>query len=152
MLKKHIQDDLKASMLARNELKTSVIRLLLSAIGYYEIEKGGAGYEASDEDILTVIQRQAKQRNDSIEQFAKGNRQDLVDKESNELKILQTYLPEQISETEIQNLVTNAIVETSAKTMSDFGKVMGVLMPKVKGKADGSRVSKIVREQLSIAS
>src|SRR5258708_3753112 len=109
MLKKHIQDDLKASMLARNELKTSVIRLLLSAIGYYEIEKGGAGYEASDEDILTVIQRQAKQRNDSIEQFAKGNRQDLVDKESNELKILQTYLPEQISETEIQNLVTNAI-------------------------------------------
>lgn len=97
MLKQKLQEELKQAMLARDEVKTSTLRLLLSAINYYEIQKGGAGYEASDEDVLTVIQKEVKQRKESIEQFKAGGRQDLVDKETKELEVLQTYLPEQLS-------------------------------------------------------
>ncbi|MEK7533967.1 MAG: GatB/YqeY domain-containing protein [Patescibacteria group bacterium] len=148
MLKQQLQEELKQSMLARDELKTSVLRLLLSAINYYEIQKGGAGYEATDENVLTVIQKEVKQRKDSIEQFQKGNRQDLVDKEKKELEMLQKYLPEQMGVEEIKKLVIEAIKQTGAKSMADIGKVMGTLMSKVKGKADGSVISKIVRETL----
>lgn len=149
MDKQKLQEELKKSMLARDELKTSVLRLLLSAINYYEIQKGGAGYEATQEDVLTVIQNQAKQRRDSIEEFKKANRQELVDKETKELEILNTYLPAQMGEEEITKLVKEAISQTGATTMADIGKVMGALMPKVKGKADGNLVSKIVREKLT---
>jgi uncharacterized protein len=149
MNKQQLQEELKQSMLARNELKTSVLRLLLSAINYYEIQKGGAGYEATQEDVLTVLQNQAKQRRDSIEQFKIAERQELVDKETKELEILSTYLPEQMGEEEITKLVKEAISQTGVSSMNDMGKVMGALMPKVKGKADGNLVSKIVRENLS---
>lgn len=135
-------------MLAKDELKTSVLRLLLSAINYYEIQKGGAGYEASDEDVLSVIQKEVKQRKESIEQFKAGGRQDLVDKESSELKILETYLPEQMSEEEIREIVKETISEIGTTTVADMGKVMAALMPKVKGKAEGGLVSKIVKEEL----
>src|SRR3989338_5260760 len=101
MQKAELQENLRQSMLAKDELKTSVLRLLLSAINYYEIQKGGSGYGANDEDVITVIQKEAKQRRDSIEEFKRGKRQDLVDKETKELEILKTYLPEQISEDEI---------------------------------------------------
>lgn len=148
MLKQRLQEELKQSMLAREELKTSVLRLLLSAINYYEIQKGGAGYEASDEDVLSVIQKEVKQRRESIEQFTKGGRQDLVDKETRELELLQNYLPEQISEEEIKKLVIEAITETNAKSVQDVGKVMSAVMGRVKGKADGSLVSQIVKDEL----
>ena len=85
MRKIDLQDELKQSVLAKDELKTSVLRMLLSAINYYEINKGGAGYEATDEDVSSVIQKEAKQRRDSIEEFKKGSRQDLVDKETKKL-------------------------------------------------------------------
>ena len=149
MNKQKLQEELKESMLARNELKTSVLRMLLSAINYYEIQKGGAGYQATEEDILTVTQNQAKQRRDSIEQFKTAGRQELVDKETKELEILSVYLPEQMGEAEITKLVKETIAQTSATSMADMGKVMGALMPKIKGKADGNLVSKIVRENLS---
>ena len=149
MLKQKLRDELKQSMLARNELKTSVLRMLLSAINYYEIQKGGAGYEATDEDVLTVIQKEAKQRKDSIEEFKKAERIELADKETKELEMLQVYLPAQMSEEEIKSLVKEAANQTGAKTVAEMGKVMAVLMPKVKGKADGGLVSKIVRESLS---
>lgn len=157
MLKQKLQEELKNSMLSKNELKTSVLRLLLSAINYYEIQKGlprrvkagGAGYEATDEDVLSVIQKEARQRRDSIEQFTAGGRQELADKETKELGILQTYLPQQMSEEEIKSLVKEAITQTGAKTTTDMGKVMGTLMPKIKGKADGGLVSRIVKESLS---
>lgn len=148
MLKQKLREELKQSMLARNELKTSVLRMLLSAINYYEIKKGGAGYEATDEDVLAVIQKEAKQRKDSIEEFTRANRPELVDKEAKELEMLQVYLPKQMSEEEIKKLVIEVIEETNAKSIADIGKVMGALMPKVKGKADGGLVSEIVREQL----
>jgi len=149
MLKKKLQEELKQSMLARNVLKTSVLRMLLSALNYYEIQKGGAGYEATDEDVLSVIQKEAKQRRDSIEEFKKANRMELVDKETKELEMLQAYLPRQMSEEEIKSLVKDSINQTGAKTIADMGKVMGILMPKVKGKADGGLVSKIVKESLT---
>ena|SRR3989344_8298416 len=149
MQKKDLQEELKQSMLAKNELKTSVLRMVLSAINYYEIQKGGAGYEATDEDVLTVIQKEAKQHNDSIEQFKNAGRQDLVDKETKELEILKQYMPEQMNEEEIKKLVEETISQTGAKGMQDIGKVMTALMPKLEGKADGGLVSKIVKEKLS---
>ena len=149
MLKQQLKDELKQSMLARDSVKTSVLRMVISAIGYYEIQKGGAGYEATDEDVLSVIQKEAKQHKDSIEQFKNGGRDELVEKEEGELKILEGYLPEQMGEDEIRKLVTEAIAQTGASSAADMGKVMGALMPKTKGKADGSLVSKIVREQLA---
>jgi len=145
VLKKKLQEELKQSMLARDAVKTSVLRMLLSAVNYYEIRKEGAGYSATDEDVISVIQKEVKQRKDSIEQFQKGGRQDLVDKETKELEMLQVYLPQQMSEDEIKNLVQEAINQIGAKTMADMGKVMGVLMPKIKGKADGGLVSRIVK-------
>lgn len=149
MDKQKLQEELKQSMLAKNELKTSVLRLLLSAINYYEIQKGGAGYEANQEDVLSVIQSQAKQRRDSIEEYKKANRLDLSDKEQKELEILQTYLPQQLTEEELKKLVDEAISKTGASTIADMGKVMGALMPKVKGKADGTMVSNLVKQALS---
>jgi len=149
MNKQKLQQELKESMLARNELKTSVLRMLLSAINYYEIQKGGAGYEALEEDVLTVIQREAKQRKDSIEQFNNAGRQELADKEQKELEMLEVYLPEQMSEEEIKKLVKEAIFQTKATSIQDIGKIMGVLMPKVKGKADGNLVNNIVKKELT---
>jgi uncharacterized protein YqeY len=148
MLKQQIQDELKSAMLARDTLKTSVLRMLKSAVSYYEINKGGAGYEATDEDVLVVINKEAKQRRDSIDQFTIANRQELVDKENKELEILQVYLPVQMEEKEIIILVDEAIKESGASTLKDIGKVMGILMPKTKGKASGDLVSKLVREKL----
>lgn len=147
MLKQQLQEELKKSMLAKDAEKTSVLRMLLSAINYYEIEKG-AGYEATKEDIMNVLQREVKMRRDSIDQFLKAGREDLVAKETKELAILEAYLPEQMSEEDIRMLVKEAILETGAKTPQDMGKIMGFLMPKTKGKADGSLVSRIVKEAL----
>ena len=149
MLKQQLKDQLKESMLAKDELRTSVIRFVLSGITYYEINKGGAGYEATDEDVMAVISKEIKQRKDSIEQFEKANRQDLADKEKAELAVLETYLPEQMNEEEVKKYVDEAVATTGATTPQDMGKVMGALMPKTKGKADGSLVSKLVKEALS---
>lgn len=148
MLKQQLKDELKQAMLAKDTMKLSVLRMLISALGYYEIQKGGAGYEATDEDVLSVIQREVKQHKDSIEQFRNGNREDLVEKETKELALLQKYMPEQMSEEEIKKLVSESVAQTGASSPQDMGKVMAALMPKVKGKADGGLVSKIVREQL----
>lgn len=148
MTKQQLRDELKQAMLAKDAFKTSILRMVISAIGYAEIEKGGAGYEASEADVLEVIQKQVKQHKDSIEQFRAGGREDLVEKEAKELEFLQKYLPAQMGEEEVRKLVADAVKQTGAKSPADMGKVMGALMPKVKGKADGSIVSKIVREEL----
>lgn len=149
MNKQKLQELLKESMFAKDELKTSVLRMLLSAINYYEIQKGGAGYQASEEDILSVIQNQVKQRKDSIEQYKNAGRQELADKEQKELEILNVFMPAQMSEDEITKLVKDAITKTGATSISDMGKVMGALMPNVKGKADGNLVSNIVKKELT---
>ncbi len=148
MTKAQLQEELKQAMLARDTEKTSVLRMIISAVNYYEINKGGAGYEATEEDVMNVIQTQAKQRRDSIEQYTAGNRPELAEKEQKELDMIASYLPEQMGEDEIRTLVKEAITQTNASSQQDMGKVMGALMPKTKGKADGGLVSKIVREEL----
>lgn len=149
MTKQKLQEELKLSMLAKNELRTSVLRMLLSSLNYYEIQKGGAGYEASEEDVLSVTQREVKQRKDSIEQFKNAKREELADKEQKELEILSVYLPKQMSEEELIPLVKKAISQTNAISIQDMGKIMSVLMPKVKGKADGNLVSSLVKKELA---
>ena len=149
MTKQQLQEDLKQSMLTKDELKKSVLRMLISALTYYEIQKGGAGYTATEEDVMSVLKKEIKQRRDSIEQFTAGNRPELAEKEQKELELLIAYLPAQMSEEEVRKLVKDAITQTNASTPQDMGKVMGALMPKTKGKADGSMVSAIVKEELS---
>lgn len=149
MTKEELRENLKQSMLAKDTEKTNILRLILSALTYYEIEKGGAGYEATEDDILTVIQKQVKQRHDSIEQFQAANRQDLVDKEKKELDLLTQFLPAQMSEEEIKALIKETIRKTNASSIQDMGKVMGKLAPLIKGKADGSIVSKLVKQELT---
>ena len=167
MTKQNLQDELKSSMMARDELRTSVIRLLLSALNYYEIQKGtelwqkasspasetqtdvGSHYEATEDDILKVIQQQVKQRRDSIEQFKAAGRHELADKEQKELEILQKFLPEQMSEDEVKNIVQQTISELNASSIQDMGKIMGALNSKLKGKADMGMVSAVVKGKLS---
>lgn len=149
MDKQKLQEELKESMLAKDELRTSVLRLLLSSINYYEIQKGGAGYTATPEDVLAVIQKEAKQRRDSISEFEKAQRQELADKEKKELEILQTFLPEQMSEEEVGKIVEQLISETGAQGIQDMRKVMGALTGQLKGKADMGLVSFLVHQKLS---
>ena len=110
-----------------------------------ELEKES---QLEDDQIIDVISSEAKKRREAIVEFQKGSRQDLVEKEAEELEILGKYLPEQLPEEEIRKLVEEAISKTGAKEIKDMGKVMAELMPKVKGKAEGSLVSKIVKESL----
>ncbi|HRN96235.1 MAG TPA: GatB/YqeY domain-containing protein [Candidatus Levybacteria bacterium] len=149
MLAEKIQNDLKDAMRAKDEQKLSIIRMLKSAIQYYEINKGGAGYAATDEDIVDVIGKEIKKRRESIELYNQGGRPELAEKEQKELEVLQTYLPEQLSEDEVRKLIDEAISQTGATEMKDMGKVMGMLAPQTKGKADSSFVSTLVREKLS---
>ena len=147
-LQEKIQDDLKKTLKARDETKVSTLRLLLAAVKNLEIAKGGAGYKANEEDIVSVIQKEAKQRKESMEAYKAGNRQDLVDRETKELEILENYLPEQTTEDEIRSFVSQAIAKVGATSGADIGRVMGELSPQLKGRADLSLVSKIVREHL----
>src|ERR1700730_3063139 len=123
MTKAQLKEELKQSMLARDTEKISTLRMAISALGYYEIEKGGAGYEATEEDVEAVLQKQAKQRRDSIEQFKAGGRDELAAKETKELELLENYLPKQMSEDDIKKLVDEAVTATSATSASDMGKV-----------------------------
>lgn len=148
MLKDQIKEDLKQAMLARNEEALLPLRMLVSEIKNMEISKGGAGYEANEEDIVSVVEKQIKQRKESAEAYKNADRAELAAKEEKEIGILSKYLPEQLSEAEIDRLVAEAVSQSGASTAADMGKVMGLLMPKVKGKADGGLVSQKVKDKL----
>jgi uncharacterized protein YqeY len=141
-----IQADLKESLKAKDEIRVSTIRFLMSAIHNAKIEKGE---ELSDEDVVGIIQKQIKQRKESIEGFKQGRRDELVEKETKEMQILQEYLPDQLSESDIEQLVDKSIKDTSSSSINDIGKVMGRLSGELKGKADMGLVSTIVRKKLS---
>jgi uncharacterized protein len=147
-LKQKLNDDMRQSMRDRNEVKTSTLRLLLSAIKYAEI-KPDRQVTLSDADILGVIAKEIKQREDSIEAYKAGNRQDLVDRESAEMSILKAYMPQQMTRDEILAEAKQMIAEVGAKGPSDKGKVMGKLVAKLKGKADGKAINDIVTDLLS---
>lgn len=140
-----LQSDMKQALKAGEKQKLSTIRMLLSAIKNEAIEKRK---DLTDEEILTVIQREIKQRRNAIEEFKKGNREDLVTESETEISWLEAYLPAQLSDDELDALVRQVISDLSA-TSQEFGKVMGKLMPLVKGKADGNRVQAAVKKSLS---
>ncbi|OGC81904.1 MAG: aspartyl-tRNA amidotransferase [Candidatus Abawacabacteria bacterium RIFCSPHIGHO2_01_FULL_46_8] len=145
-LKAQIEHDLKEAMLARNQIKADTLRMLKSAIKYLEIEKKA---EADAEMLIEVISREIKKRREAAEQFRNNGREEAAAKEEEEAGFLLKYLPEQLSEAEVRRLVKEAIQQVGASGPSDMGKVMGALMPKVKGKADGTLVSKLVKESLA---
>jgi len=164
MLKEKIEKDFQKVLKERKEIEISTLRMLKAAIFNKEKEKryklskekpelSGEELEEesqlTDEEVIEVISSEVKKRKESILEFEKGKRQDLVEKETKEKEILEKYLPEQLSEEEIQKLAKEVIEKIGAKEIKDIGKVMAELMTKVKGKADGSLVSKIVKELLT---
>ena len=163
-LRKRIDDDLKRAVKQGERLKMGTLRMLVAALvnkekeKRYEVtteDKGIAEQELSqksellEEEVSDIINSEAKKRREAMEAFEKGGRQDLVEKEQAELEVLQAYLPEQLREDELLQLVKDAVESTGASNTQDMGKVMAELMPKVKGRADGALVSKTVKEMLS---
>ena len=144
-LRQDIHKDIAVAMKSGDKDRLSTVRMLMSAIKYKEVD---AHRELTDEETIAVISTLVKQRQDSIEQFTKGNRMDLVEKETKELEVLRTYLPPQLSETEVRDIIKKAVAETGAQGQKDMGKLMKVVMPQVKGKADGKIVNDIVKEVL----
>lgn len=146
MLIDQLQQDLKNAQLARDEVKVSTLRLLLSEIKNFEIAKGA---EPSDEDIISVVGREVKKRKEAALGFRSGNREQQALKEEAEGSILQNYLPAQLSTEELTKIVEESINELGATTIQDMGKVIGAVMGKVKGKTDGGAVSGIVKAKLT---
>jgi uncharacterized protein YqeY len=145
-LKEAIMADLKDALRARDERRKSTLRMLQSAIGYREVE---VQHPLSDSEVLDVVAKQVKQHRESIAEYEKGGRQDLVKEETEELEILSSYLPEQLTRDEIAELARGAIAKTGATDVGQLGAVMKELMPQVKGRADGKVVNQVVRELLS---
>lgn len=163
MLKQQIQDDTKNALKSGDSFSLGVLRMALSAINAKEKEKR---YKISKEDseikeqelmqsaaltedeIISVISSEIKKRKDAIVLYEKGNRPELAEQEKKEIEVLQKYLPEQLSQTELRKLIEQAIEKTGAKEVKDMGKIMADLMPKVKGRADNSEISKMIKELL----
>jgi uncharacterized protein YqeY len=145
-LKETLEHDLKEALRSKDERRKSTLRLALAAIHNSEIAKGKALEEG---EALAVLSKEAKQRRESAAMFAQGGREDLVDQENKELEILAAYLPEQLSEAEIETRAREVIAEVGATSAAQMGDVMRVLMPQMKGKADGQLVNAIVKRILS---
>ena len=147
-LRERLDADLKDAMRSKNELTTSVIRMLKSAIKYKEVEPGAKG--PLDEAAITqVIGSLIKQRRDSVEQYNAAGRPELAQKEEAEISVLQNYLPQQLSAAELEAEVKAAVAESGAKSAKDMGLVMKALMPKVQGKAEGKAISEAVKAELA---
>ena len=144
-LKDQIASDLKQALKESDETRKRTVRLLMSAVHNAEIEKRA---ELDDGGVLALIAKQVKQRHDSAEEFRRGNRQDLVDKEESEAVILQAYLPPAMSREEIEAAARKVIAEVGAQGPRDMGKVMGPLTAQLRGRADGAEISAVVRELL----
>jgi len=141
-----LNDDMKAAMKAKDKATLTVIRMLKAAVQNEEIKLG----KPLDEDgELTILSREMKQRNESLAEFKKAGRDDLVDKINQEILVVEKYLPKQLTDEEIRQLVQDAITQSGAASVKEFGKVMAIVMPQVKGKADGQVVNGIVKELLS---
>jgi uncharacterized protein YqeY len=145
-LKTRITDDMKAAMRARDTPRLGAIRLLLAAMKQKEVDER---VELIDTDVISIIEKMIKQRRDSITQYEAGNRKDLADAEKFEITVLQAYMPQALSEAEIASAIAEAVQASGAKAMSDMGKVMAVLKPKLAGRADMGRVSAQVKAKLA---
>lgn len=145
-LKEQITSDMKDAMRAKDKDRLGTIRLIQAAIKQREVDER---IELDDEQVLVVLDKMVKQRRDSITQYRDAGREELAAKEEAELEIIQHYLPEALSDAEIDNLIEEAISSTGAESMKDMGKVMGLLKPKVQGRADMGAVSARIKARLS---
>ncbi len=146
-LKTRLQDDMKSSMKGGDKKRLGVIRLMLAAIKQIEVDER---IELDDTRMLAVFDKMTKQRRESISHYSDAGRDDLVAVEQAEIEIIQEYLPEALSESEINDLVEQSIVATGAATIKDMGKLMGVLKPQLQGRADMSKVSQLIKSRLSV--
>jgi uncharacterized protein YqeY len=144
-IKERLMADLKVAMKEKQKMRKSVITMLRAAIKQIEIDKR---VELSDEEIIDVVASQVKQKKSVIDEFLKGDREDLAEEAREEISILEAYLPEQLTEEEVKAIVSEAIAETGAESMKDMGKVMGICTQRTKGRADGKLVSQIVKSFL----
>jgi uncharacterized protein len=144
MLKEQIDNDLKQSMRDKDQGTLDTLRMLKSRIKNEEITKGS---ELDDDSLVAVISSEVKRRRDSVQAYTDGNRPELAEKEQSEIAILQKYLPEQLSEEDVSRVIDEALKDQTF-TAVDFGKAMGVVMPRLKGKADGALISKLLKEKL----
>lgn len=144
-LKQKLQEDLKSSMKNKDTIKKSVITLIRSSIKQYEVDNR---VELGDDEIVDLIAKQLKQTRDSREEFVKAGREDLVSKAEAEIEVLKEYLPQQLSEEELNKIVISTISEVGATSMKDMKKIMTSIMPKVKGRADGKLINELVKKNL----
>jgi uncharacterized protein YqeY len=144
-LKQTINDDVKTALRGGDKDRTTTLRMILAAIKQVEVDERK---ELTDKDVITILSRMVKQRKESIEQYTKGGREDLAEKEQQELTLIQTYLPEQLSDDEVDAMVEQAIAESGAASIKDMGKVMAALKPKLQGRADMGAVSGKVKSKL----
>ena len=144
-LKEKLMEDLKDAMKSKSKVKKDTVTMVRAAIKQKEVDER---IELSDAEIIDIIAKQVKQKKDSIPDFEKGNRQDLVDLTNEEIKILLEYLPPQLSDEDLESIVKEAIEKTGAQSKKDMGKLMAFIMPKVKGKADGKHVNEIVAKYI----
>lgn len=149
ILQQRIDSDLKEGMRAQDAARVGVLRMLKSALKYAAIEKSDANAELTDPEAVQVVRKQVKQRQDSIESFEKGGRTELVEKEKNELSILNEYLPQAMSAAELAQMVRETIAELGATSKAQMGVVMKALQTKLAGRADGKTLSQEVQKQLS---
>ncbi|MBW4533413.1 MAG: GatB/YqeY domain-containing protein [Pleurocapsa minor HA4230-MV1] len=148
-LKEQIGEDIKTAMKAKDKLRLQTVRGIKKAILEKEVELRPKGQDTlTPEHEIELLTQQAKQRRDSIEQFTNAGRDDLAEKESQELAIIETYLPEQVSDEEVTKIIDELIASSGATTMKDLGKVMGPAMKQLKGKADGKKIQEIVKSKL----
>lgn len=141
-----LNQDMKEAMRAKDKERLTTIRMIKASIQNEEIAKGR---DLDAEEELAILSREKKQRLDSYEEFKNANREDLMEKIENEIKVVDQYLPEQLSDDELNEIVKKTIAEVNAESMKDMGAVMSAVMPKVQGRADGSKVNALVRENLS---
>ena len=145
-LKIQITDDMKSAMRSKDSARLGTIRLLLAAIKQKEVDER---IELVDEDIVSIIDKMLKQRRDSIDAFNKADRKDLVEKEEFELKVLQGYMPQQLTEQEVEKVISDAIESIGANSMKDMGAIMNILKPKLAGKTNMADVSKKIKTKLT---
>ena len=145
-LKERLQEDWKQALKAKDKFRADTISTARAAVLYVEKTDG---IKIDDEQVIEILAREVKQRREAVLEFEKGNRQDLVDKSNDEIEILLGYLPQQLTEEEILIMIQEAAVEVGANSIKEMGKVMQVLAPRVKGRADGKLVSQMVREHLN---
>lgn len=145
-LLKQLQTDMITAMKNRDKDTLAVVRMLKASVQNAQIE---AGHDLTPDEEVAVMSREYKQRKESLEEFQKAGRQDLVDKTNNEMKVVEKYLPKQLSVDDVKKIVSETVQQVGASGMKDFGKVMGAVMPKVKGQADGKLVNQTVKDTLS---